>query len=160
MEIGDFIGYIYKQNFKPTSRYYYAILCNNYAKLSQRVLRTVLITYVCMTFFFVILSLAENYSSGALIPILDAHFPGVDEKTMGFVFVILFNYAMCLIGFYIAGSYNSLLFLIFTNMPMVSSVIVGHLDELRDILEEPKYDIHDVENRLLNIIIMQDIYVK
>lgn len=161
IEIGDFIGYVYMQNSMPALKYYYLMLCNKYANISERVIRATIAVYIFTAVLFILLRLGESFIKGKMIPAMEVHFPGIDEETYGgFAFVLLYNYCGTVAGFAISGTYNLLLFLIFANMPMVSAVIVGHLNDLKDVLLDPDRESRDVSSRLYNIILMHNKYIE
>lgn len=162
IEIGDFIGNIYQQYTKPKSRSYYLFLCNKYANISARILKTVLNVYILLFICFLSLGICESLSMGKPMPALRIYLPGVNEDSFGGCFTIMvYNYVGATFVPMTEAAYNALLFIIFANMPMVSSVIVGHLDELKDNLLIPGYyKNYDIERRLLNVILMHNEYVE
>lgn len=159
IEIGDFIGHVYKQNSKPASRYYYLTLCNRFADFSQRLVKSAIVFNIFLTSFFFLAKLGESLYTEKMVLAFEIHFPGLNEESMvAFSVLMLYNYVGGMIVFLISGIYNILLFLIFANMPMVSSVIVGHLDELKDVLLDPGCQYRDVRSRFTNIIRMHNKY--
>lgn len=155
IEIGDFIGYVYKQNSNSTLKYYYSILCNKYANLSERVIKATITVYIFVCAAFIMLRLGESFYRGKIIVAVEIHFPGIDEETYGgFAFIFFYNYAAIVAAFAISCFFNLLLFLIFANMPMVSSVIIGHLNDLNDVLLDPDCTSRDIKQRLCSIILM------
>lgn len=161
IEIGDFIGGIFERNSKPSTKGYYVGLCQKYASIGERVLKYIIAVYLAFFISFVALILLESALTGTLVPPLRIYFPGVDAGfSVGFAFVILYNYVVLIVGLLVIGGYNSLLFFIFANIPMVSSVIIGHLDDLKDVLLVPNYKLCNVKRRLFNIILMHNKYIE
>lgn len=159
IEIADSIGQIYKENVQPRTRCYYSVLCQRYADLSERILKSGTITFIIFYVIFMILIIGGSISMGQIRPSLEVHFPKIDENTTsGLAFLIVFNILIGAGGLFIVCSYDLLLFIIFANMLMVSSIIIGHLNELKDALLDPKCQTLEAKTRLLNIILMHKKY--
>lgn len=155
IEIAEFIGAIYKENVKPGTRYYYSVLCRRYADLSERILKLGTITFVLLYLIFMTLIIGGSIYKGEIRPSLEVHFPKVDENTTaGLAFLIVYNIIFGAGGLFIVCVYDLLVFIIFANMFMVSSVIIGHLNELKDALLDPECQLLEAKKRLLNIILM------
>lgn len=159
VEISEFIGEIYKRNAKPRSTYYYySMLCEKYANRSVLIVKIVIYVYSIIVYilYFILLNGANLYYGKMDLP-LHVHLPG-DESAIGFAFTAIYNYAGCICACFIICTYDSLMFLIFANMPMVSSVIIGHLDELKLALLDPDCDDREIKHRLYNIVLMHKKY--
>lgn len=161
IEIGDFIGSIYERNSRPSTKGYYVGLCNKYAGISEIVLKSTIAIYIIFFILFASLVVIESVLMEKLIPPLQAYFPGLDQDlSVSLVLVVSYNYVMTIIAFATVGTYSSLLFFIFANVPMVSSVIIAHLDELKDVLLVPNYSLYNVQHQIINIISMHNKYIE
>lgn len=111
--------------------------------------------YGGLYFVFQIMLVLEAIYTGQIVPPLRIYIPGIDEQTVaGLSTLIVFNYMVFLCGYVIVISYNLLIFFIFANIPLVSSVIAGHVDELSEALMDPDCHLQEVNCRLLAIISM------
>lgn len=164
VEIYDFIGDIYKKNSKKspsTSRYYYVILCQKYAKISETVLKMGIYTFVIFHIIFDCLLIADSVYQGKMVPPLRIYFPIINENSIdGALFLIIYNYAVIVIGYTIMFTYDLLIFIIFANIPMVADVIIGHLDELKEALMESDCSPREIQQRMLCIIRMHNKYTE
>lgn len=160
IEIADFIGDIYKQNAKSHSRYY-TMLMDKYARLSVLIVKNVIAAYVILHISFTLFVVGDNIHTGAKTPLLRIYIPGVDENSMaGYAFLMAYTYLLLLFGYSVVCSFDALTFLIFANMPMVASVIHGHLDELKEALLNTKTKPNEITYRLLNVILMHKKYTE
>lgn len=154
IDVAHFIKDIYKQNSQPRTKYYYLQLCRTYGKRSQNILIYGSYVYGLLYFVFQIMLVMEAFYTGQMVP-PRIYFPGIDEKTIGGLSTLIaFNYMVFLCGYVVIISYNLLIFLIFANVPLVSSVITGHMDELTEVLMDPDCHLHEVKCRALTIILM------
>lgn len=161
LEIADFIEDIYKQNAKPRGQnVHYSNLCEKYADRSIVILKVVVCGFAGMHCCFVSALFLDNWLKGVMAPIFRIYLPGLDEHTLfGAIFLNIFNYVVILVADLIIPPFDSLIFIIFANIPMVASVITGHLDELRKALPHAYYrKTRDINNRLIQIIFMHKKY--
>lgn len=115
--------------------------------------------YVILHISFVLLLIGDILYTGVIVPPLRTYVPGIDETSIGgMAFLIVFNYLVLLAGYYITGCYDTMLFIIIANMQIVSSVIIGHLNELKEALLVPKRRSCEIERKLLRIILIHRQY--
>lgn len=156
IEVADFIEDIYKKNAKPRAQNLsYSVLCRKYADRSVKILKAVIVSYATVHICFVSLSFLDNLGKRQMVPIFRINFPGVGEHSL---FLNAFNYFSVLIVDFTMCSFDMLIYIIFANMPMVASIITGHLDELRDVLQDKKRKLDDINDRLIQIIFMHKKY--
>lgn len=159
VDLCDFMGDIYQQNSEPPSTYYN--LCQRYANISKLILKIGIFAYTFMHILFLGMLVGEAIYRRALIPPLRIYLPGVDEGTyIGVAVLILFNYVISLTGCFVFCSYDSLICVIFANMPMVASVITGHLNEMRERLLDEDCDGDEARERLTRICLKHYRYKK
>lgn len=158
MEIAKFIEDIYKQNAKRRPRFYYSILCQKYAKQSEIIQKALPKRYFLLHICYMMLVFSNAFNEER-VPLFHLYLPGINMHSMGgAIFVNVFNYVSITTVYFIMCSFDLLIFMIFTNMPMVSLVMIGHLDELREELLEEDRIPSDIKNRLIQIVVMHNKY--
>lgn len=156
VDIAIFIEGIYAKNSTKQNTTYYAI-CDKYGKLSELIVKSVALFFATFIFMIFFLTFCESVYTGHVVLPMRIYLPGIDADTIGGIAILLINNvvqtACCIL---IVVSYNSLIFLIFANIPMVSLIIIGHLNELNEILGKRNRNIADI--KLLHIIFMHRKY--
>lgn len=135
LPIIQFVEKIYEKNAAPTSKYYK--ICNIYGIISQL---TVQVGFGSFLVLIAIAALWQSYQSiesGELVPCLLMYFPFVGEYTTGWlILVAVYNYLIVVIAAIAISPSDLTFFLIFVNIPMVSSIIGEDLKELNRVIGE------------------------
>lgn len=123
VEIAAFIEDIYQQRSTFHSRFYYSFLCQKYVKRSELIVKVAIISYLSFHVVFVLLFLLDSLYNAKMVPIFRFYLPGIDGHSIGGAILLnAFNYVVILFGDLIICSFT-LIFMIFTNMPMVPAVM-------------------------------------
>lgn len=101
-------------------------------------------------------TIIEYFLNDQLRPCVDIHLPLVlEEYRVIYAFVILYNYAILIGVLFTIFVLDSLLYFIFINIPLMSTIIIEQLNELQIFLEETDdYSPKVVKFRLMQIIMM------
>lgn len=141
------------------SRYYNLQLCRKYADRSETIIKIIRIGYTVLIVALAILCFVVYFYTGQIIPPLCVYYPVVDDSSLiGQCILVALNLVVYAVGLLIAMAIDSLVSVIFLNMGLVSSIIVNHLNELRNALLDPERSKHEIRKRLINIIFMHKKY--
>lgn len=155
IDICDFIGDVYKQNAKPRSRQLYSQLCKKYAHLTKMILKIIIYMYVSVHILFMLGWFVDIWQMRRLVPTLRIYLPVLDQQShIGMAVLVVFNYYITLVGILSLCAYDCVIFIIFTNIPMVASIMIGHWDELRESLTDENCNLRETRQRLIQIILM------
>lgn len=85
--------------------------------------------------------------------------PGVDQTTIaGYIFSVSIDYLLAGCFYFIAISFDGLCFTVFSNMPLVATVITNYVREWRMALETRTISVVSSKHNLVNILWMQKKY--
>lgn len=158
LDIADFIDDIYMSNANSASDSKMQQLLQQYATITKIILYACVGSYTLQTIFFVGPMLAEYFYDGKLIPIFHIYIPYIyNQNADGFIIGIFINYLVYFVCYMNLISYDVLLFIIFGNMPMVSTIITIHLTELRELLDNST-DAENIRKKLVHIVLMHRKY--
>ena len=161
LKIALFIEDIYvviSKDEKDKSQVYYR-LHQRYADFTEKMTKTIVYVYGIIIFSFVFFIILQNvyldleetmYPIPIVIPGLDDHnaIKLIIIMTIGCVSLFLFGT--------ILTAYDTLLFIVVANIPMVSTMIKGHLEDLQHVLElEQRHrNLNKIKLRVLNVLQM------
>lgn len=151
VDIIHFIHDVYRRNARPTTKNY--VICKQYANYCQIIVKYLLSSVATLILIMIISSLIEYYMSGIKITPIDLYFPGVaDYSDLIFGFVLIYNYAVILVNFTVHNASLLLIYVIFVNILLLSSIIVNEMDELQQCLGDGNKSDGNIGNRLIKII--------
>lgn len=163
VEISKFIKDIYEKDTKSHSRFYYSILCQTYAKRTEIILKALAIGYIALHICYISVLFLHTVLNGKMVPMLRIYLPGIDTHSIGgAIFLNVLDYVSITTGYVNICCFDLLIFTIFINMPMLSLVIIGHLDELREPLldkkdkKDKKCKFYEIKKRLIQIVAMHN----
>lgn len=135
-EIIDFYKGIYAVHLQTPSHAKYHKMCNKYSKITVLVMFASLIAYTLMaSSFFISLAFLYSRDPNDVQPPIGLLLPGCeDHSSRNFVLLFALNVAILMLSVCIVVPYDTLLYVIFANMPMVST--------------EFSYKIHDFDQAL------------
>lgn len=151
-DIGEFIGDVYNKN-SMASNIRNRDLCRKYANISLFIVIVVFLTFTVMISVYTLLPLFEYLIYGEIVPPMRIYFPFMGSNIV-VAFVMAFNIWMAFFTFCTICPYSTLLYLIFANMQMVSSIIAGHISDLNEYLVHSKKSLNNTKYRLRSIVLM------
>lgn len=160
-ELADFIGDVYKQNMNPgsNSKCHNFQLCQKYADRSELIVKTIRIACGILPFALATLCFVQFLCTANIIPPLCIYFPGIDNGSIiGQCIMVAFNLMWFTYGLLITMAIDSLVSIVFLNMGLISSIIVNHLTELKDVLLKAQCSKREIKQRIITIVLMHKKY--
>lgn len=154
IEIAHFIADIYEKNSKPSNMRNF-MLCRRFAKNGKLILKAISISYASSILFNVWPGIYEMLTSGesafpARISTLYVDQPSAFDLTLE----MIFNFVVLAIIAMVQIAYDPLIYIIFLNMLLVSSIIIGQIDDFKEALLDPAISLRDTKYRMQAIILM------
>lgn len=162
MPIADFLADVYHKNTRKVSKYYG--ICRTYGDLSQKIVIGCSLVYFFAIMVYQMPSMIIYFTTGEVTPASGMYFPFhskvYEENSIEKMLLIVYNYVALVMAYLTLISYDSLIFLIFCNVPMASEIIRKELNELKVLIDIENRDVavKDVRFRLLQIITMHKRY--
>lgn len=160
--IADFLTDIYSKNTNTLSKYYG--ICRKYADFSKKIVIGCSLVYLGAVSVYQMPSMIIYFTTGEVTPASGMYFPFhskvYEENSIEKMLLIVYNYVALVMAYLTLISYDSLIFLIFCNVPMASEIIRKELNELKVLIDIENRDVavKDVRFRLLQIITMHKRY--
>lgn len=155
MKITQFIEEIYKKNSANKQSKNYN-LCARYAVRTEFVVKATIGMYAIIVIFDFAFIAITYYNTRNIEQLLVVRFPGIDTASIyGLLFSVGFFILLIICSSLTTIVFDSMLFIIFANITLASSIITVEIDELRDYLKDPKRTRTNIKRRLSNIIYMQ-----
>lgn len=131
-------------------------LCQKYSRISELIVKTMFILYAIGIWLVTSGAVYQFISSGKYVPPAMVCLTCFTEQSvLDTTIEMAFNFVMAALVFCVVSSFDSLIFVIFVNMLMVSSVITGELSDLKGaILNSSQFNFKDTKYRLRAIILM------
>lgn len=134
IEITAFCGGIYKKNSKNSNSEYYNV-CEKYSRITELVTKSTLLAYILMTVFYTSSIGIEYLIFNDVTPPIGMFLPGThDHTSFKFGLLVAANFLVLYFSIFVVVSYDSLLFVVFANMPMVATILTLELNDLRNSL--------------------------
>lgn len=136
VEIAEFIGDVYKQYTKSDTATY--SICQRYANMSSLILRTFIVAYIFVVSMLFVPATLTFILTGQMTAAVGINFPGFeDQSDTSFTFVMILNYLFGPLGVAVVVPFDCLIYLIFANIPMVTSIITKHIENFNKYIAEP-----------------------
>lgn len=138
-ELTTEIGNIYAKNTSAVHDARFRGLFEKHARRTEIIVKSVLYISTIYVITFMLLSTLNSVVTGKMQPTLGFFMPGVDENTTcGITLLVLHQIAISTFGMTIEIVFNATLYVVFSNMSMISAMIVDHTEELQRKLNMPK----------------------
>lgn len=160
IEIIEFIDEIYKKNARTpeTTDFWNYGLCRKYSKITEMIVKFSSVFYAIIVIVLVLYT-GVNMFLGVRDTPFRIHFPGLNDATdTGFAILYGFNILLLLYSYFTVCPFDMLIYVIFANVPMMASIIIHQLDELKVALLDPKCPSSEIKYRILNMILMHKKY--
>lgn len=160
IEIIEFIDEIYKKNARTpeTTDFWNYGLCKKYSKITEMIVKFCIAFYALIAIVMVLYT-GANLFLGVKDTPLRIHFPGLNDATdTGFAILYGLNILLLVFYYFTICSCDMLIYVIFANVPMIASIIIHQLDELKVALLDPECPSSEIKYRILNIILMHKKY--
>lgn len=130
-------------------------VCKRFSKITAIILKLVLLSYpLCMT-ILIIPQIYKGISTGENIAPFRISFPsGLEESNYGLAFKWLLNCILPALVCYAVQPYDALMLINFINMLFVSTIITGHLDDLKESFLDLEKSSKSTKYRMQAIILM------
>lgn len=131
--IFGFLRDVYSKNSKPGDKYYK--ICSKYGRRSKNSVKFGLGSWTVGYLIVLLLTTLDSLLSDKIRPSVYIYLPGVHHYSTPLMIVLcLFNLLTSSFMLVVTSSCDALFFFLFLNMPMVSSIITDHLQELNDMV--------------------------
>lgn len=131
------------------------MLCHRFAKNGKLILKTISISYASSILFNVWPGIYEMLTSGdSAFPARISTFYVYQPSAFDLTFEMLFNFVVLAIIAMVQIAYDPLIYIIFLNMLLVSSIIIGQIDDFKEALLDPAISPRDTKYRMQAIILM------
>lgn len=97
----------------------------------------------------------EYFRTGELKPCYNAYFPGIYEYSgVTKALWLLYNYSIAVLAAFSATPGDLLFIITFAHIPMVASIMTGHLQELDTVLADRRASERDIKRGLIQYLFM------
>lgn len=162
LEIAEFIREIYMKNARTinTTNFFNYGLCRKYGSITERIVKIMISLYGLTTFTIILFPGILFFLDERRLP-LCIYVPGLDDQSdLDFSILFVYNSIALIIGMFIACAVNTLILIIFANIPMIATIIIHQLEELKMALMDPECPSSEIKYRILNIVLMIEKYKK
>lgn len=157
VDVAYFVASIHNKNNKKANRDY--SICVKYAHLSDIIVKYLPILYFSVIFLYEIPSVFEYFKTGILKPPLGIYFPNVNGPGGGGMgILIIYNFVVPFFSVSCLCAFDTLILIVFANVSMVPTIIIRHLDDLKNALKKSNRCLHEINGRLVQIILMHKMY--
>lgn len=158
IEITAFYGSIYKKNSENANSDYYNV-CEKYSRITELVTKITFLAYILMTVFYTSSIVIEYLIFDDITPPIGMFLPGTrDHTSIKFGLLVAANFLVLYFSIFVVVSYDSILFVVFANMPMVATIITLELNDLRNSLLHGNETTKQTNFRFKAIIFMHKSY--
>lgn len=157
IDVGIFIIGVHKDNSKSMERDY--TLCQRFAQLSETIVKLTPFAYVSLGILYQLPSIFKCHHIKNCEPSMGVYLPGMSYlENYGLALQAFHNIVISLLDILIFTAFEMLIYIVFTNMLLISTIIVRELGDLRMALEKPDTSEYEIQCRLLKIIQMHKKY--
>lgn len=152
MDVIGFLESIYQSNLSEIAREH--ALCQRFAKRSQMIVILVPVMYAMAGSFYQLPKVYLYFTTGVITPTMGVYYPtinGLEEFCAAFT--QLLNVGGCIATGMVGTAIDSLVYMVFANIPMISTIIERDLDEL-NVLGVQKSSPKEMKLKLLKIVKM------
>lgn len=131
------------------------MLCNKFAKISENVLKTIYLSYGSAIVVITASSIYELISTGDIVPpvrICITCF--LEQSVLDYAFELTINILLGCLCICVVSTFDTLIYLIIINMFMVSSIITGQLQDLKEAMLDSDNTPVNIKYRFRAIILM------
>lgn len=154
LEITQFIGDVYNKNSRSLNKRNF-MLCQRFSKNSQTLLISMASSYAFGLLMLLMPGFYTLCMTGVSAPPLRISSLFFDQNSaFDLIFEWIVNVIEVVITFYVQFTFDILMNTIFLNMLLVSSIIAGHLTDLKVALLNPNTSEVDAKYRLQAITLM------
>lgn len=154
-EIAEFAASIYQKNSNKTHKKYYDI-CGVYARMSRIAVKCSVAWYTIFMTSYGGLCIVDSLLGEFIRPPLRFYLPGMKEESFyGTIFLIVFESMVLLLFIFGTCLFDSLLYVVFINVRMVSKIIIEHVGDFENELRKPQVDISYIKQKHVDIFRMQ-----
>lgn len=158
LKVAHFLDEVHKRYSLSEKSDYYNI-CRKYADKSATIMKWGMFSSYLVIAIYILPTLAIYLWTGEKVPPLRIYAPGMDENTTdGFIILNLFNISILVLTVYVIFPVDLLTINIFTNLSMVSTILIKRLKEFQGSLLRNELTPIDIKRKLLTIIIMYNQY--
>lgn len=146
-----FIESIYARNL-PNSR-----VCTEYVQLTERIVKIAISIYIILVVHMdVIFQLVYNIIGGHFYPMMPFLIPGLNiDSFYGRCSALLLQSLVLTFGWATITAFHTMMMIIFVNVPMLSTILIEHIDQLERIQSVWRFRKGRVRQKLYQIIWMQ-----
>lgn len=112
------------------------------------------IAYAVMGIDVMAPSFYHSIFNGKMVMSMRIYLPVLDETQAGLAILVVINCVTTTLGVFNEISFDCLMYVIFANVPMVSSIITGQLDDLKEALLDPDNTLDSNKYRFRTFILM------
>lgn len=157
IDVAKFIISVHKDNSKAIKRDY--TLCQQFAQLSETIVKVIPFAYVSLGVLYQLPSIFKCVHIEHCEPSMGVHLPGMKYLgNYGLAFQAFHNMVISLLDILIFTAFEMLIYIVFTNLLMISTIIVRELGDLRMALEKHETSEYEIKCRLFKIIQMHEKY--
>lgn len=147
----EFFADIYRKNSDPRSKYY--AICSSFAKRSRKIMLYGYIAYSSLFVVFFFVGAYDMWRTNMKLQLTNIYVPGISEySTTGSLLLLIPNFVMIVLGSVCVSPQDLLFFLIFSNVPLVTAIMRGQMNELTLLLRSPSGDVALVKQHFLHYI--------
>lgn len=96
----------------------------------------------------------QLFFNGKMVMAMRLYLPILDRTQKGLAILVVVNAVIPSLGGFHCASFDGLIYVIFANLLMVSSLITGQLDDLREALMDSKTSLDNKRYRMRALILM------
>lgn len=163
VDIATFVGDVYRKNSEKTQQYYK--VCTKYANFSELMVKAFMAMVLGMCVIVTIITAIEYFFKENPEPPLQLFIPGVNEYE-GAMLAILFvyNYIFMVGNFVIHNSTTLMIYVTFTNIIMLSEILIGSIKYLEHLLEvrskNQSKNTYEIEMVMIEVCLMHRKYLQ
>lgn len=159
LDILHYIQRIYQQNSKSDDKHF--DLCAKYSKLTDSILKLTIAAYGGAAIFCTIPLVIELLLTDNLRPILHVYFVGVKVYSDQLMLLLnIYNIVMFVLALYCVIAIDTLIFVTFVNIPLISFVIEAEIEEFDAKVDERSLAKMGLKQNMIRMIELYGGYVE
>lgn len=153
IDVANFIISVHNENaFRIQMNYE---LCKKFARTSELIVKIVPFGYVTLGVLYQLPSIYKCIDIEECVPSMGVYLPGMSYfGNAGLAFQAIHNVIISLLDILIFTAFESLIYVVFWNILMLSTIIARELKYLKEILERHDTFEYEVKSRLIKLIQM------